>query len=182
MKVKDIVRSLRYAVAVLLTACLGSGCGDAVDYSYEVPMEVTFDIPQGQINQFTELTVTVDNVPTDYTPYLEANATPATAVTSVQAGRCLLSSSFGNVDMGFLNDISVRARSIADPSQVEEIFYLTDFRFNEGPTVQLIGSGREVQSIMSETLVDIDVVMTFQANPSVGNVALDLEFSYLVFD
>jgi len=173
------IKNISLAIVLL---CCTSGCGESLNFKYEVPVAVIFDVPQSEINQFTELTVTIENVITDFAPFLEANGTAANQVTSVQPGRCILSSAFGNVDMGFLNEISVRARSNSDPNRVEEIFYFTDFRFQEGPDVPLISSAREVSDIMSEPTIDIDVVMTFQGNPSVGNVAMDLDFTYIVFD
>lgn len=176
------MRVVNHIVAFFLILTLASSCSDGATYKYEVPLTIDFTVPQSEIAQFRELTVFVDNVPTQYMQALIANATDESAVTSVQSGRADLSSSFGNVDLGFLDEISVRARSISDPSRIEEIFYFTDFRFQEGSRVQLIDSGREIKDIMSESTVNLEMVMTFQGNPAVGNVGMDLDFSYVVFD
>lgn len=171
----------KYIVAVLCLTLVGTlGCGNDAVPEVEVFLTSRFDVPSNVL-LFEQGTIVSIDVRTQIDAQLSARGLSRGDVTSILPGRAVLRSRFNNVNLGFLRNVSVRAVSIADPTQVVEMFFLSEVRFDEGDTMELFSGSSELQQILLDDLFDIHLVVNYQNLPP-GAVPLELDFSYLVFD
>jgi len=174
------MRQKTYILLLLSVALLTISCKDNKVPEVEVFLETRFDIPSNVLI-FEQGTIVTIDVSTQIESQLSARGLGRGDVTSVLPGRAVLRSRFNNVNLGFLRNVSVRAVSIEDPSQVIEMFFLSDVRFDEGGTMDLFSSSSELKDILLDDLIDVHLVVNYQNLPP-GAVPLELDFSYLVFD
>lgn len=163
--------------ALLLTV---SSCSDTKQALYEGYVKTSFVIPLNRVNSFQQLTVFLREEPTFYNENLSVNGITNKSVKSVLPGRARIKSSFQDIDLGFLSNISIRAID-RSTSTTKEMFYLSDIRLFEGNTIELFPSLSELKPILSNPEIDLAIVMNFKGFPS-SDVEISLDFSYQVFD
>lgn len=160
---------------------LFAGCGENTVPLYEGNVKILFEVPIGEINPLLRGTFTVPGVPTFYDQNNSINGITSMDVSSITAGRAVLRARFQDINLGFLEDISVQIVSRSQPSDSREIFFLNDFRLNEGFSTELFAQPREIKDLFNQDeLVDIKVILEYRnlvAVPFQG----EIDFTYAVY-
>jgi len=157
------------------------GCGESATPAFEVALEVQFDIPNSGVAPGFRGTRTISGVNTFFAQNLSNNGMSLSDVTSISSGRAVFQSNYQNIDLSFIHEISILAVDRENPSTKREMFYLTDIRFDEDYSTELFGSLSELKDILSDPLIDLEIVLDYRNTIPVNFIG-ELQFTYLVFD
>lgn len=171
------------AIFILVLAALAlttESCSKGATPAFEVALEFEFDIPNSGVAPGFRGTRTVSGLQTFFAENLSTNGVSQASVTSISSGRAVFRS-LQNVDLSFIREISILAVDRETPDIKRELFYRTDIRFDEGFSIELLGSLSELKDILSDPLVDIEIVLDYRNTIPINFIG-ELQFTYLVFD
>jgi len=171
-----------YNIAILTcVVLLIGGCGENARPLYEGNIRISFDVPVGEINPLLRGTFSVPGIPTFYNQNNSINGITEMDVKSITAGRGVLRARFQDINLGFLEDISVQISSRSQPNDAREIFFLNDFRLNEGFSTELFAQPREIKDLFNQDgLIDIQVILEYRNLVAVP-FAAEIDFTYAVY-
>ena len=136
---------------------LQSSCGDDQPVPRFVIQGETFvDVP-GSLNAIETHSLIVREVDPLINSLLDINGMTAEQVSEILPGTALIRARSQNVDLSFINEISIRAISRIDPARSIEMFYMDEVRFNEDFEMPLLPSIADVKSILLEGKFDLEV-------------------------
>lgn len=101
-------------------------------------------------------------------------------VTQILPQRALLSSRSG-IDLDFINQISIRAVSRAEPDRSIEMFYLDFIQFNQDASIDLFPSIADLKTILLDESYDVEFrVMLRNFTPQ--QIIADFEYELGIYD
>lgn len=177
------MRKYIHSICILLLCLLSitiQSCSKGAAPAFEVTLNVQFDIPNSGVAPGFRGTRTVSALQTLYSENLSINGLSPAAVTSISSGRAVFRS-IQNLDLTFIREISILAVDRGNPDFKREMFYRTDIRFDQGSSVELLGSLSELKDLLNDPLIDLQIVLDYRSTIPT-NFLGELQFSYLVFD
>lgn len=137
-----------------------AGCGSTEEPVDLVAGEVRLVLPAGLNTIETHFIIERDVINLiDNT--LTSNGLQADQVTQILPNRATLTSRDGT-PLNFINEISVRAVSKADPDNSVEMFYLDFVQFNEDEEIVMLPSIADLSSILLDSRYDIEFQVTLR--------------------
>ena len=174
------LRNIINLCLLLTVALLQSACTDDPTPAFEGNMSVEFVVSNSDVNPLLTGTLTIPNVATFISQNAAANGVALEDIKSITPGRAVMSASFQNLDLSFLEEVSVQVVSKTGDSNVAEIFYLNNIPFNEDASTNLFGSLGELKDIMIEDIIDMQIVFDYRTVIPVDFIG-EIQFTYLVF-
>jgi hypothetical protein len=157
--------------SMLLAGCREEGPGPGVDLVYRH----TFDIPAG-IGVFDVHHFYIENFQTRYEGTLDQSGKTPADIAKIITIEGALSGQFGDVDLRFIDRISVRAYPDNDPTNFIEIAYRDPTPAEPGNTIALIPSLSDSKEFFEQERVSLDIVLFLrQTTQEVSSVQLDLK-------
>lgn len=150
---------------------------ETADYEFFVTTQTT--IPSGLNNIETHVFVIPDVYPF-LAANLQAKGTDISRVTSITPGRAELYDRFNSTQLGFIRDVSVRARKIDDPQDYVELFKLDNVNINEGNRIALLNTLNDIEDWIDEDEIEIELRLRLRGF-SPHTLSLGMDFSYAVF-
>ena len=169
-------------VAGMLLLILGFiGCSDSNQVArFNIEQEAVLDLPAA-LNTFETHFFLIRNQESFIESLLQSNGMTINDVGEVRSSTATVIARNTAVDLSFIQDITIRAVSIANPSKNFEMFYLDPVQFNEDNRLDLLASLSDVRDVVLEGRYDLEIRITLRRFvPS--NVTLDINFFLSVFE
>ncbi len=142
---------------------------------FKLPYQQNFTIPAG-IDVFATHIFLLKDIDTRLNTLSANNIDKDKIKLLAQAMR--LSATFGDVEYGFINDISVLAVNPDDANKVQEVFYRQDVRQTTGTTLDLIpNSSIDLKPFIRNDKITLRVEIKLWTSPQkVADTRLDFTF------
>lgn len=164
-------------ICVLALTVAGCSKQETADYEFFVSTQTT--IPSG-LNTIETHVFVIPNVRPLLAANLQTKGSDISRVKSISPGRAELFDRFNSTQLGFIRDVSVRARKSDNPQDYVELFKLDNVNYNEGYRIALLNTLNDIEDWMDEDEVDIEVRLRLRGF-SPHTLSLGLDFSYAVF-
>ncbi len=173
-----MIKHLRYCLFILFATTIS--CGEDQTALFNMELTADFEIPAG-LNTIETYYFPIENVPTFYNQYLNSNGINDESVKHIYANRAVMFAKFINIDMDFVQDISILGARRDDPDSDKEFFYFDLVDINEDQELELFSSINDLKDIVSEEYIDLIVRIKFRAfTPT--SLESRIDFSLSVFD
>lgn len=134
-----------------------------------------FTIPAG-IGVFDVHHFQLKNIPTRYQQLLEQHGKTDADITGILTARAALSGIFGDANLQFVEQVSVRVYDESDPTDYVEIAYRQPTPLDPGNALPLIPSLADSKRFMTGTRFAVDVVLWLRnTTQEESDVRLDLD-------
>jgi hypothetical protein len=156
---------------------LGVSCNKNDDAApgFDMIYQQNFTIPAG-IGVFDVHHFQLKNIPTRYQQLLEQYSKADADITGILTARAALSGIFGDANLQFVEQVSVRVYDESDPTDYVEIAYRQPTPLDPGNALPLIPSLADSKRFMTGTRFAIDVVLWLRnTTQEESDVRLDLE-------
>ncbi len=164
----------RYILLFFLTIQL-LGCKKEPASLFDLPYELTFEIPAG-LNTFETHYFDITGIRTNAEDLLSANNAEESDLLAVQAKTARLLSTFVDLDLDFIQEISVRVFE-DDPNAFHEVFFRDNVPFDSGDFIDLIPALPDVKEFLLDESYNLSIRMEFrQPPPTFVTVRLDFDF------
>ena len=164
----------RYILLFFLTIHL-LGCNREPDSLFDMPYEFTIEIPAG-LNTFETHYFDKSGIRTHAEDLLNANNVQDNDITAVQAKTCRLISTFADVDLDFIREISLRVYE-DDPSAYHEIFFRDNVPLDTEDFIDLIPALPNVKEFLLDDSYNVSIRMEFRLPPpTFVTMRLDYDF------
>ncbi len=140
----------------LLFSLFHWSCGDDQVALFDMELEARFTLPAG-LNTVETHYFKIDEVPTFVNQYLANNGISQNEVGSIVANRAVMYAEFINLDLNFIQDISIRGSKVDDPDSQREFFYMDFVDINEDQEMQLFSSISELKDVVLDSIIDMEV-------------------------
>lgn len=169
------------SLVVFFALILGvQSCSNNAEPRFYVNIERDFDVNQSLgaiVTHFFEL----KNVPTNLEQNLGLFGMTKEAITAINPGDALLTTSTGLMDWSLVSTVEIYAQSRVNPDLRKQIFFVRERDIGNSTDVKLFNTFADLSEIMEEETIDLEVrLTTITAVP--GNFRARLVFNYAVFD
>jgi hypothetical protein len=168
----------KIAFALLAASLLmGIACNknDDVAPGFDMIYRQNFTIPAG-IGVFDVHHFQLKNIPTRYQQLLEQHGKTDADITGILTARAALSGIFGDANLQFVEQVSVRVYDESDPTDYVEIAYRQPTPLDPGNALPLIPSLADSKRFMTGTRFAVDVVLWLRnTTQEESDVRLDLD-------
>lgn len=147
-------------LTMVFSLLLFSSCNDAEAPSAFLNGEVRLTMPAGLNNIETHFFIERDQR-TFVANVLSANNLRPEDITQILPIEASLTTRSG-LPLDYINEISIRAVSQADPSLSVEMFYMDFVQFNEDERIDLLPSIADVKSILLDESYDVEFRVTLR--------------------
>ncbi len=166
------------SIAVLGAVLFLSGsCNKANDRApgFDMMYQQEFFIPAG-IGVFDVHHFQIENIPTRYQQYLDQHGKTNQDVTGIITSIASVGGVFGDADLDFIDQVSVRVYDKNDPTDWVEIAYRQPVPLDPGNSLPLIPSLADAKRFLSDSRFSIDVVLWLRnTTTQESQVRLDLQ-------
>jgi len=164
----------RYILLFFLTIHL-LGCNKDPDSLFDMPYELNFEVAAG-LNTFEAHYFDISGIRTNAEDLLNANNVQDTDITAVQPKTARLLSTFADVDLDFIREISIRVFE-DDPDAFHEIFFRDNVPLNSEDFIDLIPALPDVKEFLLDDGYNISIRMEFRLPPpTFVTMRLDYDF------
>ncbi len=169
------MRKLLFGLSLWLMTLVFGQCKQDQIQGFKLPYQKNFTIPAG-IDVFATHVFVLSNIDTRLNT-LAANNIDKDKI-KLLAQSMHLSATFGDVEYGFINDISVLAVNPDDDTKVQEIFYRQDVRQTTGTSLDLIpNSSIDLKPFIRDDKITLRVEIKLWTSPQkVADTRLDFAF------
>lgn len=138
---------------------LGTSCNKDDDQipGFDMMYQQDFTIPAG-IGGFDVHHFQMTNIPTRYQQSLDLQAKTDEDITSVLTAQAVVGGVFGDADLSFVEQVSLRVFDSSDPNDYVEIAYRLPVPLDPGNTLPLIPSLADTKRFFKNPRVSFDVV------------------------
>jgi hypothetical protein len=171
-----MTNALRYLL--LFSAFLALGCtrDDETGPGFDMVFQETFFIPPG-ISVFDTHHFIRKNLQTRYQAYLQQHGKTDADIASILLEEGSLSGQFGDADLGFVQELSVRLFDGINELVYTEAGYRLPVPFDAGNSIGIIPTLADCKPFLSDDRYGIDVVLRLRNVPQLeSEVRLDLRF------
>jgi hypothetical protein len=162
----------------LLTLVLsGLSCnkGDERAPGFDMFYQETFVIPVG-ISQFEVHHFQFEALPSRYQQYLTQHQKTDAEITSILTGKAAITGIFGDANLDFIDQVSIRFYDQNTPNDFVEIAYRFPVPLDPGNNLPIIPSLADAKRFLSQSRFSIDVVLWLRRpTTEESEVRLDLE-------
>lgn len=158
---------------------LGLSCNKTEDKipGFDMFYQQYFTIPVG-ISQFQVHHFEFENFPTKYQTLLDTYKKTDADITSILTGKAAVTGVFGDANLDFIDQISVRVYDSANPNDFLEIAYRYPVPLEPGNSVALIPTLADSKRFFKMTRVSVDVVIWLRFfTTEESEVRLDLQMN-----
>ncbi|MEO5906997.1 MAG: hypothetical protein ABIQ11_09735 [Saprospiraceae bacterium] len=167
--------SLQRAIIVLLGIMIMVSCKkDRREELFELSHFIDFDIQPG-LNTFDTHFFIVGPVPSSFEQRLEDSGHTRDKVKTIEAKDAVLSSTFGDVNLEFIHQISVYIFDPFNPDDKIEFFYLDPTPFRNSTSWRLFPGIADITEWVDQEYFGVEVRLNFRQN-SPSLIPMRLEF------
>ncbi|MBP6826016.1 MAG: hypothetical protein KA165_05555 [Saprospiraceae bacterium] len=142
---------------------------------FDMIYQQEFYIPAG-IGVFDVHHFQIENIPTRFQQYLDQHGKKIEDITGIITAQASVGGVFGDVDLSFVDQVSVRIYDNTDPTDWVEIAYRQPVPLDPGNSLPLIPSLADAKRFMSDSRFSIDVVFWLRnTTQQESQVRLDLQ-------
>ncbi|MDX2136027.1 MAG: hypothetical protein SFV52_14680 [Saprospiraceae bacterium] len=160
-------RRCRLTVPILL-ALLGlfSCKKDETKPGFDMPYQVTFDIPPG-INAFDTHYFNLFNISSQYQTFLAQQGVPDSLIVSINTQQAGMSGIFGDESFNFIQEVSLRIFDERKPDDWLEIAYRSPTPLEPGNRLDLIPTLVDARRFLQNPRFSLAVVLRLRQTPPV---------------
>jgi hypothetical protein len=164
-----------YAAPFLLLSGLSCDKGQDVAPGFDMLYQENFIIPVG-ISEFEVHHFQFENIPTRYNQYLDQHKKTDAEITSIITSKAAITGIFGDANLDFIDQVSLRIYDPNTPNDYVEIAYRYPVPLDPGNNLPVIPSLADSKRFFSQSRVAIDVVIWLRKpTTQESEVRLDLE-------
>ncbi len=174
MLVRPFTKNIIYAL--VLSILLLPGCNSDNSEIHELDTFFDIEIPAG-LNTIESHFFLVENVPTFISGFLENGQYTEDDLVRVNGVTATFMTRFSNLDLDFIDRMTIHALDANNPTVKRELFYLEFIPFGSKTEIQLIPSIENVADFFCKDFVDIEFrvdLRGFLPNPIDGRVEMRL--------
>ncbi len=153
---------MRYLLLFIIPF-LWSGCRNDEPILFELEFREDFEITAG-LNTIETHHFLLRNINTNLDSYLSSFGYQESDISLINPNNATLEVLFGNSDLDFVFEVSVRAYK-ENPLDYQEIFYRENVPLNTSSVLQLLPTLVDVKKLMQEDVFNIDVAFLFRNAP-----------------
>lgn len=158
----------------LLLSGLACRKDDGLAPGFDMLFQREFSIPAG-IGSLDVHHFQLRNIPSNWDQYLNTHGKSEADITGVITNLGTLGGIFGDVDLSFIQQVSVRVYNESNPNDFVEIAYRDPAPFDTGNILPLIPSLADAKRFFKEPRFSIDVVLYLRGiTQDQSDVRLDL--------
>ena len=166
---------------LLLTAIVlaGFSCNKGPDImpGFEMLYQEEFIIPVG-ISQFEVHHFQFENLPSRYQQYLDQHKKTDAEITSIVTAKAGITGIFGDANLDFIEQVSLRVYDQDNPNDFLEIAYRYPVPLDPGNNLPIIPSLADAKRFLSSSRFAIDVVLWLRKpTTEESEVRLDLQMT-----
>jgi hypothetical protein len=145
---------------LLVFTLSGLSCDKGTDVvpGFDMLYLENFIIPVG-ISQFEVHHFQFENVSSRYQQYLDQHKKTNAEITGIVTGKAAITGIFGDADLDFIDQVSIRVYDPADPNDYVEIAYRYPVPLDPGNNLPIIPSLADAKRFLSQSRFSIDVVI-----------------------
>lgn len=168
---------LNSLVAVMLLFIAGSCNKDEeTGPGFDMIFQETFYIPPG-ISPFESHHFFRENIQSRFQQYLQQNGKTEEDIKTIQLEQGTLSGQFGDAQLEFIQELSVRLYDGIDVTDYIEVGYRLPVPYDAGNSIGIIPTLANAKRFLSGNRYGIDVVVRIREIPQIeSEVRLDLKF------
>ena len=166
-----------YMVLLLAASLLGFSCNkeETLRPGFNMLYQQNFIIPVG-ISEFEVHHFQFDNIPTQYQQYLTQHKKTDGEITGVFTNKAAISGLFGDANLDFIDQVSIRVYDQANESDFIEIAYRYPVPLDPGNNLPVLPSLADSKRFFSQSRFAIDVVIWLRKpTTQESEVRVDLE-------
>ena len=168
-----MVRILIFS-AIVLTG-LSCNKGPEISPGFDMLYQQNFIIPVG-ISQFEVHHFQFENVPSRYQQYLDQHKKTDAEITSIITSKAAITGIFGDANLDFIDQVSIRVYEQSTPNDFVEIAYRFPVPLDPGNNLPIIPSLADSKRFLSSSRFAIDVVIWLRRpTTEESEVRLDLQ-------
>jgi len=175
--IRHLPAGMRLVLLAAAMAWSGLSCvkDNGVAPGFNMLYRQDFFIPVG-ISEFQVHHFQLQNISTRYLQYLDEHKKTDADITGVITSRASISGIYGDSDLSFVDQVSIRVYDEADPNDFLEIAYRYPVPLDPGNNLPVIPSLADSRRFFSKPRLSVDVVLWLRRPPLFENeVRLDLE-------
>ncbi|MFM7155182.1 MAG: hypothetical protein ACKOZV_13775 [Bacteroidota bacterium] len=175
--IRHIPVGIRLVLLVAAAAWSGLSCvkDNGVAPGFNMLYRQDFFIPVG-ISEFQVHHFQLQNISTRYLQYLDEHKKTDADIAGVITSRASIEGIYGDSDLSFVDQVSIRVYDESDPNDFLEIAYRYPVPLNPGNSLPVIPSLADSKRFFSKPRLSVDVVLWLRRPPLFENeVRLDLE-------
>ncbi len=164
-------------ITLLASVLSGLSChkGDDLTPAFDMQFQQNFVIPVG-ISAFEVHHFQFTNIPTRYQQYIDQYKKTDADINHIFTGKAAITGIFGDVNLNFIDQVSIRLYDPAYPNDFIEIAYLYPVPLDPGNNLPIIPSLADAKRFMGQSRCAIDVVIWLHnTTTEESEVRLDLE-------
>lgn len=170
---------LNIFLLVLMTIALSCDKNELATARYQVPLLVDFTIPGG-LNTLETHFFILRNIATNYTNQASLFGVDTSTIKRVEGNKGLIRSRFNDVNLDFIERISIMLVSKKNPNIKRELYYLDFAPLNTRTELRMLTSNSAIKELLQEEFIDIEVRLLFRYVPPY-DIRTDIDFGYVVF-
>lgn len=160
-----------------LCALLCLSCNKDIDLApgFDMLYRQDFIIPVG-LSEFQVHHFQLQNISTRFQQYLDEHGKTNAEITGVLTSKAAISGLYGDSDLDFIDQVSIRVYDEADPNDYVEIAYRYPVPLDPGNALPLIPSLADSKRFFSMSRLSVDIVIWLRKPTGFENeVRFDLE-------
>jgi hypothetical protein len=163
--------------SLLLMGLLGLSCnkGEDIQPGFDMLYQESFIIPVG-ISEFEVHHFQFENISSRYQQYLSQHKKTDADITHIFTGKAAITGIFGDSNLDFIDQVSIRLYDQSNPNDFVEIAYRYPVPLDPGNNLPIIPSLADAKRFLSESRFAVDVVIWLRKpTTEESEVRLDLE-------
>lgn len=153
---------MRLSFLLFLFLLAGFSCkkdeGPELLPGFDMLYQQEFIIPAG-ISEFEVHHFQFENMTTRYEQYLSQHKKTDADITGVLTGKAAITGIYGDADLSFIDQVSIRVYDEATPNDYVEIAYRYPVPLDPGNNLPIIPSLADVKRFFKQSRVSVDVVL-----------------------
>lgn len=144
---------------IVFAAIAGLSCNKSDDQApgFDMIYQTDFDIPAG-IGAFEVHHFLIENIPTRYQQSLDQHGKVDSLITGIITAQATLGGIFGDANLDFVDQVSLRVYDESDPTDWVEIAYRQPVPLDPGNTLPLIPTLADAKRFFKNSRFSLDVV------------------------
>lgn len=166
-------------ISLFAVALSGLSCNKSENPlpGFDMLYQQNFIIPVG-ISEFEVHHFQFDNLPTQYQQYLDQHKKTDADITSIITSKAAITGIFGDANLDFIDQVSIRVYNESNPNDFIEIGYRYPVPLDPGNNLPIIPSLADSKRFLSQSRFSVDIVLWLRKpTTEESEVRFDLELS-----
>lgn len=162
-----------------ILAIMGLSCNKGPDIlpGFDMLFQEHFIIPVG-ISEFEVHHFQFEDIPSRYQQYLDQHKKTNAEITSIITSKAAITGIFGDANLDFIEQVSIRVYDQSDPNDYLEIAYRYPVPLDPGNNLPIIPSLADSKRFLSQPRFSIDLVIWLRkATTEESEVRFDLQMN-----